>query len=229
MRLRGCLTMCVATVLAGCGGPASPVLLRAAPSTYLLGVDQMVSPDFSLDVTAYPLNVADIAGADRTSSQRLAAAGLLAGAAEDFFRPVGSLALANGPVQIGDTVEEFRSATGAATVYSADVTRLNGVTGSVAVSTGSLGDAAHATTMTATSPGGVTVVEITVEWRVDNLLDVLVVRGREGATRPDDALILAHRQTVSELGLATPTPNPTPMPTAKPTPSATATLAPAAP
>jgi hypothetical protein len=51
----------------------------------------------------------------------------------------------------------------------------------------------------------VTAVEITVEWRVNNLLDILVVRGRYGGTRLDDALLLAHRQTVPELGLSTPT------------------------
>ena len=39
---------------------------------------------------------------------------------------------------------------------------------------------------------------------MDNLIDVLVVRGRDGGTRLDDALLLAHRQTVTELGLATP-------------------------
>jgi hypothetical protein len=200
--------VCVATVIAGCAQPATPALLRATPATYLLGVDQLVAPDFSLDTAPHPLAVADVAGTDRAAAQRLTSSGFVAGSGEDFFRPVGSLAQATGPVQIGDTVEEFQSAAGAATIYSADVSRLDAVTGATAVSTGSLGDAAHATTRTAASPDGTVVVEITVEWRVDNLLDVLVARGRDGATRPADALLLAHRQTVAELGLATPTPLP---------------------
>ncbi|MGH7722954.1 MAG: hypothetical protein ACRENL_09035 [Candidatus Dormibacteria bacterium] len=195
----------MATAIAGCAEPAVP-LLRAAPAGYLLGIDQLVSPDFRLDTAPHSLTAADIAGTDRTAAQRLTAAGLLAAASEDFFRAVGSLALADGPVQIRDTVLEFQAATGAATVYSADVSRLDAVRGSASVSTGSLGDSAHATTRTAPTAAGVTAVEITVEWRLDNLLDVLVVRGREGGTRPDDALLLAHRQTVVELGLATPAP-----------------------
>jgi hypothetical protein len=205
VRLRWCVTAGVATVIAGCGGSSPSVLLRAAPATYLLGVDQMVSPDFSVDTAPHSLAVADIAGTDRGVAQQLTSAGFVAGAAEDFFRAVGSLALANGPVQIRDTAEEFASAGGAANVYGTNISRLDAATGTTAVSTGSLGDAAHATTATVTSPDGVMVIEITVEWRVDNLLDILVVRGRYGGTRPDDALLLAHRQTVIELGLTTPT------------------------
>jgi hypothetical protein len=112
-------------------------------------------------------------------------------------------------VQIGDTVEEFGSATGAATLFGKDIARLDDIAGAVAVSAGSLVDAAHATTRALVEPAsGVRVVEITVEWRVANLLDILVVRGRDGGTRPDDALVLAHNQTASELGLASPTPLP---------------------
>jgi hypothetical protein len=203
VRLGWCVTACVVTVIAGCAKPASSPLLRAAPATYLLGVDQLVSPDFSLDVPPHSVDVAGIAGTDSTAAQQLRAAGFIAGASEDFFRVVGSLALANGPVQIRDTAEEFPSASGAASVYASDISRLDAAAASRAVSTGALGDAAHATTTTATSPEGVAVLEITVEWRVDNVLDILVVRGRSGGTRPDDALILAHRQTVRELGLAT--------------------------
>ena len=190
----------MATAIAGCAEPAPAPLLREAPASYLLGVDQLVSPDFSLDTAPHSLAVADITGTDRVAAQRLTSAGFVAAAGEDFFRAVGSLALANGPVQIRDTVEKFQSAAGTATVYGTDISHLDAATGSSAVSTGALGDAAHATTTTAVSPDGVTVVEITVEWRVDNLLDILVVRGRDGATRPDDALLLAHRQTVIELG-----------------------------
>ncbi len=89
-------------------------------------------------------------------------------------------------------------------MYGADVSRLDKVTGATPTSTGALGDAAHATTRIATSADGVAAIEITVEWRVDNLLDILVVRGRNGGTRLDDALLLAHRQTAIELGLSTP-------------------------
>ena len=140
-------------------------------------------------------------------AQQLTGAGFLAGVGEEFFRAAGGLAEANGPLQVRDTVEEFASPAGAATVYGADVARLDAVAGARAASTGALGDAAHATTQTATAADGTVVVEITVEWRVVNLIDVLVVRGRNGGTRLDDALLLAHRQTVIELGLSTPRPS----------------------
>lgn len=196
-------------IIAGCAGPFPAPPHRAAPATYLLGVDQMVSPDFSFDTAPHSLTAGDVAGTDRTAAQQLTAAGFVSAATDDLFRDVGSLALANGPVQVGDTVEEFQDAGGAAAVYGGDIARLDAVKGATSVSTGALGDAAHATTVTATSTDGVMAVEITLEWRVDNLVDILVVRGRAGATRPDDALLLAHRQTVIELGLSTPAPRPT--------------------
>jgi hypothetical protein len=198
----------VATIIAGCGAvaPAPSPLLRGQPASYLLSIDQMVSPDFILDTAPHPLGVAEIAAANQSAAHQLTAAGFLGASAEDFFRNVGSLVLADGPVQVKDSVERFASTVGAGDVYRADVNRLDAAPGAVAVSTGSLGDQAHATTTTAVTSDGLTAVEITVEWRVQNLLDILIVRGRQGGTRPDDALILAHRQTIIELGLATPAP-----------------------
>jgi hypothetical protein len=206
----------VATAIAGCGNAAAPQVLHAPPGTYLLGIDQLVSADFSLDTPPHQVTAADIAASGSAAAQQLNAVGFTSAAGEEFFRAGGNLALTNGPLQVRDTVEEFASAAGAVTIYRTDIVRLDAVTGAAAVSTGSLGDAAHCTTRTATSPTGDLVVEITVEWRVGNLLDVLVVRGRSGATRPDDALLLAHRQTVIELGLATPLPSMTASPRLSP-------------
>jgi hypothetical protein len=42
-------------------------------------------------------------------------------------------------------------------------------------------------------------VQITVAWRVGNVVNLLVLRGRYGGARLDDALILAHRVTSTEL------------------------------
>jgi hypothetical protein len=211
MRLRRCAAICVVGVVAGCGGGAVSSGLRAAPSTYLLTVDQLVAPDFSLDTAPHTLTLADVAAGDSARSARLTAGGFTTAAAEDFFRPVGNIDVANGPVQIRDTVEEFATASGASTVYADDVARLDALPGAMAVSTGALGDSAHATTRLVTAPAsGVRLIEIVVEWRVENLVNMVLVRGRFGGTRPDDALVLAHAQTVAELGLATPTPRPTP-------------------
>jgi hypothetical protein len=45
-------------------------------------------------------------------------------------------------------------------------------------------------------------VQITLEWRVANIINVLVVRGRYGGTRLDDALTLAQRVTPAEQAAA---------------------------
>ena len=211
MRIGWGVAACVATIVAGCGGAAAPAALRGEPSSYLLGIDQLVSPDFSLDIAPHALTPGAIAATGGGTVAQLDAAGFLAGAGEDFFRSAGTLADANGPLQVEDAVEEFSASTGAGRAYGADVARLDAVPRATAVSTGALGDAAHATTRTAVSADGAVAVEFTVEWRVANLVDVLVVRGRNGGTRLEDALLLAHRQTVDELGLATPVASGAPM------------------
>lgn len=212
--------MVVASLTAGCGTAIAPATLQGTPRSYLLTVDQLVAPDFVVDRPAHDVSVADIAATDTTRAAHLAAAGLHAAAAVDFFRSTANIALENGPIQVSDTVESFAAAAGAASTFSDDIVRLDAVTGATSVSAGPLGDAAHATTRTVGDPAsGVRLVEVAVEWRVDNLIDVLLVRGRDGGTRVDDALVLAHRQTITELGL----PTPTPLPTARPTPAASAT------
>jgi hypothetical protein len=182
-------------------------VLRGQAAAYLLTIDQMVSPDFTVDTRPHGLSARDIAGADSARARQLAASDLLDAAAEDLFRATGTLANSNGPLQVSDTVERFASAGGAAAAYGADVARLDALAGATPTSTGSLGDAAHAITRTATSASGTTAIEITVEWRVENVVNVLLVRGRDGGTRPDDAFLLAHRQTATELGVTTPRPS----------------------
>ncbi|HEY7927356.1 MAG TPA: hypothetical protein VIG86_08065 [Candidatus Dormibacteraeota bacterium] len=207
MRAACSVAILVVAATAGCATAMSAATLQAVPATYLLTLDQLVAPDFSVDTPAHALSITTLAAGDAPRASELATAGFTGAAAVDFFRAASNLAVVNGPVQIGDTVAEFASAAGAAVPYGSDIARLDAIAGAVAISTGSLGDAAHATSRVLTDPNsGVRVVEITVEWRVDNLLDILVVRGRDGGTRPDDALLLAHRQTAIELGLATPTP-----------------------
>ena len=58
----------------GCGGTASPPLLRAAATKYLLGIDQLVSPDFTLDVAPHPLLATAISAGGGATAATLAAA-----------------------------------------------------------------------------------------------------------------------------------------------------------
>lgn len=202
-----CATICVAALLAGCGdSPAAFPVLHAAPAAYLLTVDRLGAPGFSVDTAPHGEVVTDIARGDPVEAARLTAAGFTSASAEDFLRAGSAIAVVNGPVQIVDAVEEFATAGGAASVYGSDVAALDAVAGARPLPTGALGDSAHATTRLASTADGVQLIQITVEWRVADLLNILMVRGRDGGTRAGDALVLAHRQTSAELGPAPPTP-----------------------
>jgi hypothetical protein len=49
-----------------------------------------------------------------------------------------------------------------------------------------------------TAAGGLQAVEITVVWRVGNLVNIIIARGRYGGLRLDDALLIANVQTQNE-------------------------------
>jgi hypothetical protein len=216
MRAGWCAGVALTAMFAGCGGTATGTATHGgAAASYLLRLDQLVSPGFTQDVAAHPLSADQLSATGGGPAASLTSADLAGAASEEFFRTVPRLDLANGPVQVTDTVLVFGSPAGAATIYDGDVARLDAVSGAAAVSTGPLGDAAHATTRTVLS-AGVRLVENTLEWRVDNLVTILRLRGRDGGTRLDDALVLAHRQTVTELGLDTPAPRTTPSTGASP-------------
>ncbi|MDQ2961006.1 MAG: hypothetical protein M3R48_08165 [Candidatus Dormibacteraeota bacterium] len=199
MHLSRCAAGVAALLIGGCGSTPS-ALLQGPPAASLLTIDQLVAPDFSLDVAAHAVTAAELVAADGVALQQLRSDGFRSAAAEDFFRNVGMLNDINGPVQIHDTVEAFGSIAGAAALFADDVRQLDATTGAIALSTGALGDRAHCTQRTA-DVAGVSAVEITVEWQVRNLVNVLVVRGRLGGTQLNDALLLAHTQTATEQSL----------------------------
>jgi hypothetical protein len=97
------------------------------------------------------------------------------------------------------TAQRFAGVSGASSAYSANVRQLDAIVGAVAASTGPLGDEAHSISVIRTTAGGLQAVEITVVWRVGNLVNIIVARGRYGGTRLDDALVLAALQTKNEL------------------------------
>jgi len=108
------------------------------------------------------------------------------------------LATANGPLDVGSTVELFADASGATAAYSAAVRHADAVNGAQVVSTGTLGDAAHADMVVAVAPDQTPVVQFTVTFRVANAVNVLVTRGRLGGTAIADALIIARKQVGRE-------------------------------
>ena len=185
-------------MLAGCGATGSATL-TGDPLHYLISIDQLVVADFTISSPAVHVDGAALANSDATVAAALATAGLQAAATVEYQRDVQFIT-SNGPLDIVATVERFASIRGASSVYAADVGRLDAMQGAIPASTGPLGDEAHAISTVKTTPDGFMAVEITVEWRVANIVNVIVARGRYGGTRLDDALVLAAKQTANEVG-----------------------------
>jgi hypothetical protein len=191
--------LAVAVVLSACGDAAAggPALLTAAPTAYLLTIDELVSPDFAAVEPAHTVTGTELASGDAAVRHELVANGLSSAAREGFFRQA-DLRTVNGPVEVIVTVEAFRSVAGAQRTIAGDVRRRDASAGEAAISTGPLGDTAHADSDVTIATDGVRVVQFVVEWRVRNLVNLIVVRGRDGGTRLDDALLLARRMTAGE-------------------------------
>ena len=189
-----------ALLLSACdsSAAASQPLRTGDPVHYLVKLSDLPSPGFTINAPAHAADAAELASNNATRAVRLTQDGLQAGGAERYFRAV-DLATANGPIDVVNTVERFATATGASVAYMADVKDLDSVAGAAPVSTGGLGDEAHAVSVVRTAASGVQAVQITLEWRVANLVNIIVLRGRYGGTRLDDGLVLAHRTTTREL------------------------------
>lgn len=198
---RAVVLVVAAAALSACG-PGVPVpMFSGDPSRFLLRLDQLVSPDFRVYDAAHSLDAAAIATPDAGVVRRLQQGGLQAASTVRYSRLVNfdtrDFATADGPLDVISTVERFATTAGATAVYGADI-RARDASGENPVSTGSLGDAAHADSVVRDTGGGAQAVQITVEWRLDNLVNILVVRGRYGGARLVDALMLAHRQAANE-------------------------------
>ena len=193
--------LALAVSIAGCSDSGPDAALHTGnPLRYLIGIDQLAAPNFTVFTAAAPVNASTLSSGDATAAAALSHDGLQSAARVEFQR-IENFPTANGPLDIVATVERFSSVAGASTAYGAGTRRLDSRPGATPTSTGSLGDAAHAISIVKTTPGGFPAVEITIEWRVENLVNVIVARGRYGGTRLDDVLVLAARQTANETGL----------------------------
>ena len=117
-----------------------------------------------------------LAGGDAGMASALIAARLQSAASVEYQRTI-DFGTSNGPIDIVATVERFAGAGGASSAYSASVRRLDSVQGAVPASTGPLGDEAHSISVVRTAPDGLQAVEITVVWRVANLVNIIIRAG----------------------------------------------------
>jgi len=186
----------LAVLLGGCGSPTSPLLLRGDPRGYLLSLEQLPSPDF----TVYSGAAATDAGwLDTGSAATLTRDGFQAAATVEYLRQgeLVDLATSNGPITLTSAVARFASPGGAAAAVGSLASALNARAGAVPLSTGPLGDGGHAVSNSATLDS-VAVVRITVVWRVANLVNSLAADGRSGGLDLDQLLPVARAQTAAE-------------------------------
>jgi hypothetical protein len=180
----------------GCGGSApaaGPRVLGGAPTGYLLRLDQLPVAGFVASPGPHPV-AASTLWPDGTVAAGLRRAGLRAAATAHYVRTVPVLATANGPLDVVATVVSFAGAGAAHTGVGVLMRDADARPGATAMSAGDLGDESHAVTETATAGDGTPVVQVTVIWRVSNLVDEIAVRGRLGGTGVGDAVIIAARQ-----------------------------------
>ena len=183
-------------MLSGCGS-AGATLATGNPTSYLITIDQLIAPNFTVSSAAKHVTADTLANGDSAVAASLATDGLTSAASIEYQR-AADFSTANGPLEVVATAMQFASVAGATSAYTAGVRQLDALPGATPTSTGPLGDEAHAISVVKTTTGGLSAVEITLEWRVDNIVNILVTRGRYGGTRLDDALVLANLQTANE-------------------------------
>jgi hypothetical protein len=187
-----------AIALGACGG-ASPSLSTVDPLHDLITIDQLVAPDFTVTRAPAHVGAVTLAAGDSSVATVLSKDGLQSAARVEYQRGV-DFGVSNGPIDVVATVERFADVGGASSAYGVSVRQVDAIHGAVPTSTGPLGDEAHAVSVVRTTSSGIAAVEITVVWRVGNLVNIVVARGRYGGTRLDDALVLAGLQTQNESG-----------------------------
>jgi hypothetical protein len=189
--------------IAGCCGSGStatatpPAVLHGAPVSYVLRLEQLPTAGFTAVMTPRVLEASALSSESAVASA-VEKDGLGGVAGAEYVNEVPVLATANGPLDIVATVASFSAASGAHAAMARLAAALDARSGASAVSAGDLGAESHAVSQAATATDGTPVVQITVLWRVANLVNAMAVRGRVGGTGIGDAVIIANRQAAGE-------------------------------
>ena len=174
-------------------GPTPVPTLTGSIVSWAAGIDDAPSAGFRVVDAPHTVGAGAAALGDGDLASHFGADGFVDAAASHLFREVPSLETANGPVDLLSTVVRFRTVDGARNAFSQVVVYVDHLPSSAPTSAGPLGDDAHAVTEIATAEGGVEAVQVTLVWRVADVVTVLRIRGRLGATGVGDALVTAHR------------------------------------
>jgi hypothetical protein len=191
-------TAALMVTVSACGGTESG-LSTGDPLKYLITIDQLITPDFTVASAAAHVDASTLTGGDSVAAAALRKNGLQSAARVEYQR-AADFSTSNGPLDVLATVARFATVAGATSAYGAAVHALDAMPNATPTSTGPLGDEAHAISVVTPTTGGLSAVEITVEWREGNLLNTIITRGRYGGTRLDDALVLTGRQSANETG-----------------------------
>src|ERR1700733_3128862 len=104
-RGRVLIALAAAIVLVACGSDAA-ALSTADSLHYLITIDQLVAPDFTVTNAAAHIDSTTLAGGDATLATALTANGLQSAASVEYQRDV-DFSTSNGPIDIVATVERF--------------------------------------------------------------------------------------------------------------------------
>jgi hypothetical protein len=185
--------LALAALTGGCEGTGGTTTLDGDPGSYLLTLSQLPSPDF---VVYQAVKQVGPGWLDEASSTAVRKDGLVRAVAVEYYRNV-SFSTSNGAITLTVAVASFATTTGAAAAMIHLDTALDARAGAMPVSTGPLGEGAHAITTQGTVEG-VGALQIIVVWRVDNLINSLVAEGRLGGLQLDQLLPVAATQTANE-------------------------------
>ena len=185
--------LALSALAGGCGGSVPTTTLAGDPGSYLITLVQLPSPDFTVYQAVKKVGAGWL---DPGSSTALDKDGLTRAAEVEFYRDV-PFSTSNGPITVTAAAAAFTTGAGATAAMIQLDAALDARPGAVPVSAGTLGDGGDAVTVQG-SVDGVSAVQITVVWRVDNLVNSLVAEGRLGGLQLDQILPIATTQTANE-------------------------------
>jgi hypothetical protein len=183
----------VALLATGCGSAAPPEL-HGDPTAYLLTLDQLPSPDFTVYM---PAAAAGAGWLDPASTSAVQDDGLVEAAEVEYYRGV-PFATSDGPITLTVAAARFTGAGGAAAAVSRLDSAVGARSGAVQATTSSP-PGGRAVTIEG-SLEGVQAVEIVLLWRVENVVNSLDAEGRAGGLALEQLIPLAETQTANEQG-----------------------------